>query len=133
MRYINIKFPIVDDKQLNSFFGLNTVTKNAYSSNLLLLLLTEKGERYYNPDYGTNLLKYIFEPSDDISASSVQKEIKQTVSKYIPELTISEVDFIYKDGENEVEAGQGHELNVVIKFVYSEDSFKEEGVLELTF
>ena len=55
----NIKFPLRDDVTTNTYFQMSTVTKEAFSSDLLLLLLTQRGERYYEPDYGTNLLKYI--------------------------------------------------------------------------
>ena len=60
----NIKFPLNDDVSTNTYFLMSKVTKDAFSSDLLLLLLTQKGERYYEPDYGTDLLKFIFEYKD---------------------------------------------------------------------
>ena len=89
----NIKFPLNDDVTQNTYFKMTRVTKDAFSSDLLLLLLTQKGERYYEPDYGTDLLKYIFEPNDTLTASDVEQEIKRTVSLYIPNLTINNIVF----------------------------------------
>lgn len=134
MKGINIKFPISDNKVSGSFFKINKITKEALSSNLLLLLLTEKGERYYMPDFGTNLLKYIFEPSDNITVNEVRDEINQSVKKYIPGLTISEVDFnwILEDGSKSDFDGT-NQLNLKINFVYNEGIFTEEGEIELTF
>jgi phage baseplate assembly protein W len=111
---------------------MNQVTKDSYSSNLLLLLLTQKNERYYEPDYGTNLLKYIFEPNDNLTASQVEEEIKNTVSLYIPELKITSVTFNWNldDQGNPISDNQ---LNVNVKFVYSEGAFSEENSIDLNF
>ena len=91
MNSYNITFPFKDDNETRSFIQMNQVSKDSYSSNLLLLLLTQKNERYYEPDYGTNLLKYIFEPNDQLTAGQVEEDIRNTVSLYIPEIKISSV------------------------------------------
>lgn len=132
MKSYNIRFPLKDDNEKNTYFQLNQITKDAFSSDLLLLLMTEKGERYYEPNYGTNLLKYIFEPNDNLTAQDIEQELKRTVSLYIPNLTIKTVDF------NRLTDAQGNaisenQLNVHIKFSYSEDAFTENGELDLNF
>jgi phage baseplate assembly protein W len=128
----NIKFPLADDLSKNTYFLMTQVTKEAFSSDLLLLLLTQKGERYYEPDYGTNLLKFIFEPNDNLTATDVEQEIRDTVSAYIPNLKIDKVNFNWNLDDT------GHpiseqQLNVNVKFTYTEDAFSEVGELELNF
>ena len=132
MTSYNITFPLNDDVATNSYFLMSKVTKDAFSSDLLLLLLTQKGERYYEPDYGTNLLKYIFEPNDNLNASDVEQEIKRTVSLYIPTLTITQVTFNWNldDQGNPISENQ---LNMNIKFTFSEDAFSENGELDINF
>lgn len=132
MTTFNIKYPLRDDNTTNTFFRMTKVTKDSFSSDLLLLLLTQKGERYYEADYGTNLLKYIFEPNDNLTATEVEKEIKKTVSLYIPALTIDSIKFNW-NVDNEGKPISETQLNVVIKFTYSEDAFNESGELELNF
>ena len=97
-----------------------------------MLLLTERGERYYEPDYGTNLLKYLFEPNDSTNANDIEQEIKRTVSLYIPTLTIDKVTFNWNVDDNG-EAIPDTQINVNIKFTYNEDVFSEGGSLELNF
>jgi len=128
----NIKFPLRDDVTTNTYFQMSTVTKEAFSSDLLLLLLTQRGERYYEPDYGTNLLKYIFEPNDSLTSTDVEQEIKRVVSLYIPALTIEKVTFNWNKDDNGEPISE-NQLNVNIKFTYAEDVFKETGELELNF
>jgi phage baseplate assembly protein W len=128
----NIKFPLNDDVTTNTYFKMSRVTKDAFSSDLLLLLLTQKGERYYEPDYGTDLLKFIFEPNDNLTASDIEQEIKRTVSEYIPALKIERIDFNW-GVDAEGQPASENQLNVKIKFTYSEDAFSESGELDLNF
>lgn len=128
----NIKFPLNDDVSTNTYFQMSSTSKDAFSSDLILLLLTQKGERYYEPDYGTDLLKFIFEQNDNLTAADVEQEIKRIVSLYIPALKIENVTFntLTDDDGNPISENQ---LNVKIKFTYSEDAFTESGELDLNF
>lgn len=128
----NIRFPIRDDVHTNRFLSMTQITKEALSSDLLLLLLTEKGERYYQPNYGTNLLKYIFEPNDSITAKDVEQEIKRTVGLYIPNLIINQIQFNRLTDE-EGNPTSENQLNVKIMFTYTENAFSESGELDINF
>lgn len=132
MNSYNIKYPLQDDNSTNGLFSMNRATKNSYSSNLLLLLLTQKGQRYYEPDYGTNLLKYIFEPNDDFTASMVEEEIKNTVLLYLPEIKITSITFNWLNSDSGAPISD-NQLNVNVKFIYDEGSLNEEGNLDLNF
>ena len=132
MTSYNITFPLNDDVATNSYFLMSKVTKDAFSSDLLLLLLTEKGERYYEPEYGCGLLKYIFEPNDGLNANDIEQEIKTTVSLYIPALTINQVTFNWNTDDNGQSISE-NQVSVNIKFTFSEDAFSEQGSLDINF
>ena len=125
MKYINIKFPIEDDPINNFLFRRNNTTKEALLSNLNLLLLTNKWERYFNPLYGTDLLRYVFEQNDDIVRLEIENEIKQTVNRYIPKLIINRIDFAKPDEKSE------NSLDILINFTYNDDVFSETDVLTI--
>lgn len=132
MKSINIKFPLSDDKIKNGLFELNNVTKDALVSNLMLLLMTERGERYYLPEYGVNLRRYIFEPNDGVTQSDIEEEIKNNVKRFIPQLTISQVQiFTNQDEEANDTDINDNQVLVLVDFTYSEDVFSETGRLEL--
>lgn len=133
MRFINIKFPIKDDVEKNRAFKMNTTTKEALSSNLLLLLLTKKGERYFQPNYGTNLIQYIFEPKDNLTITEIESELKETVKSFMPEVTITKVAFFTDVDGTTGDQLKENELRVSIDFTYTEDTFIEKGKLELNF
>ena len=132
MNSYNITYPFKDDNETRRFIQMNQVTKDSYSSNLLLLLLTQKGERYYESDYGTNLLKYIFEPNDNLTSTQVEEEIRNTVSLYIPEVKITSVTFNWLN-DIDGHAISDNQLNVNVQFVYTEGSLTEQGNIDLNF
>lgn len=132
MNSYNITFPFRDDNDTRNFLETNIVSKDAYSSNLLLLLLTQKGERYYESDYGTNLLKYIFEPNDDLTSADVEEEIRNTVALYIPEIKITSINF-NTDNDDNGDSIPETQLNVIVKFMYNEGSLTEKGELSINF
>jgi len=132
MNSYNINFPLNDDTSKNTYFKMTQVTKDALTADLLLLLLTQKGERYYMPDYGTNLLKFIFEPNDDLTATDVEQEIKTIVSLYIPALKITKITFNINT-DDEGSSISENQLNVNIRFTYAEDAFLEESSVDINF
>jgi len=82
-------------------------------SNLIHLLLTRKGARYFLPDFGTRLYEYIFEPLDGPTFNQIEAEIRDSVEKYIPNLQIDNIR-VYAatdDFENITTTTQGEEIN----------------------
>ena len=84
-RFININFPFKDSKQ-GFFLDLNNTDNEAIKADLLHLLLTRKGQRLYLPDFGTDLLKFIFEPEDGITFEAIKTDISNEIQKYLPNL-----------------------------------------------
>lgn len=89
-KYINIDFPFKNSPK-GFFLNLNETDQRAVKADLMHLLLTRKGQRLYNPDFGTNLLEYIFEPNDTLTWDAVSEEVKASVKKYLPNLTVNDI------------------------------------------
>lgn len=115
----NIAFPLLDDDEKGYFLSTTKTDKDALTSNLMLLLLTEEHERFYNPEYGINLWKFVFDPSDDITETDISEYIKKKVSTYIPDLTINDISF-------EIDDEDENRIDVKIRFTYDDDAFSEE-------
>ena len=88
--YINIQFPFQDDPD-GKFLKLNTDAKQAIKSDLVHLLLTNKGERLYLPNFGAHLRQYHFEPNEDTVANAIKNEINQAIKEFIPNLQVTEL------------------------------------------
>jgi phage baseplate assembly protein W len=87
---INIDFPFRDSKE-GFFIKLNTEDSKAIKADLLHLILTNKGERLYLPEFGTNLRSYLFNQYDGITEEEIKSEISEAVKKYLPNLKINSV------------------------------------------
>ena len=85
-----ISFPFVDSFT-GRYLDVTNSTEGEIRSNLVHLLLTRKGSRYFLPDFGTRLYEYIFEPLDGPTFSDIESEIRDTVRTYMPNLQVINV------------------------------------------
>jgi phage baseplate assembly protein W len=60
-------------------------------SNLIHLLLTRKGSRYFLPEFGTRLYEYIFEPLDGPTFNQIEAEIRDSIETFIPNLQVNSI------------------------------------------
>ncbi len=85
-----INFPFLDS-YVGKYLDCSDTTTEEIRSNLIHLLLTRKGTRYYLPDFGTRLYEYIFEPLDGPTFAEIESEIRDSVTTYMPGLTVTNV------------------------------------------
>ena len=69
-------------KHVNEMAVINSV-KN--------LILTNHYERPFQPDVGSNIQRLLFENMDNITASSIQREIAQTINNYEPRIVVQSI------------------------------------------
>ena len=91
---IGVAFPLDD---VNLFEGTQTV-KEQIKSNLINVLLTEKGERPYEPNFGVGLKSYLFE--SNIDTSLLEEAINNQIDIYIPEISIQNVQVDFSPDEH---------------------------------
>ena len=69
-------------------------------SNLINLILTRKGERVFQPDFGTDIHNLVFSQMDEDYENAVKSTIQSAVSEWMPFLNIVEQDVIRDDNKN---------------------------------
>ena len=74
------------------FLDLTDTSDEEIRTDLIHLLLTRKGARYFMPDFGTRLYEYIFEPLDGPTFNEIEAEIRDSVEKYIPNLLVNSIN-----------------------------------------
>lgn len=90
-------------------YDLITLTnENAIARSLRNLVLTDRGERFFDNNLGSRVNSLLFESLDDITASSVRDEIENTINNYEPRVKLISVDATpdYDNGE----------LNITIRY-----------------
>jgi phage baseplate assembly protein W len=123
-RFINIDFPFKDSPE-GFYFNLNATDADAVRADLLHLLLTNKGERLYMPDFGSDLKKYIFEPNDGVTHSEIKDNLNETIKRYMPNLTIDSIKF-RNDSIEEL-------IIVELTYTVTEGTFNSTDTVTLTF
>jgi phage baseplate assembly protein W len=79
------------DSFYGTYLSLSTTTDEEIRSNLIHLLLTRKGSRYFLPDFGTRLYEYIFNPLDGLSFGDIESDIRVACEKYLPNLLLKSI------------------------------------------
>jgi phage baseplate assembly protein W len=68
-------------------------TADQIKSNFINLLLTNKGERLYNPNFGADLKKALFEGVNNDIELVIRNLINTNTAIFVPEITINKIDF----------------------------------------
>jgi phage baseplate assembly protein W len=112
MAFILDKKVVKDTEEFNNFaYGITLPVKRgntgyfeqAFSSfeqsksNLKNLLLTRKGERVMQPNFGSGLHDLLFEQADDQLEQRLEEEITNTVNFWLPYIEISEIEVTMTD------------------------------------
>ena len=87
--FIGISLPLEYGSE--GFFNRTRTTLRQVSHNIQNLLLTQKGERLGNPEFGSNLMKLVFEPNNSDTESLVEEEIRASISSQLPFVNIVDV------------------------------------------
>ena len=121
-RSINIAFPF-EPSAVGDFLLMNTTTERAIKSDLVHLLLTRKGDRLYNPEFGSGLYNYIFEQIDETTLSDIKRDLEEKIKKYIPNLTIDEI-IVTPDPDR-------NQMKINFEYTITQDSFVESDSIEV--
>jgi phage baseplate assembly protein W len=96
----------------NRPFNSTYTTKDQIKSNLLNLLLTNPGERVMNPAFGCRLKKFIFEDITSNSLESLQDDLLESISLYIPDITVTYINFDTDEDNNTITLKLEYVLNI---------------------
>jgi len=101
-QYFDIKYPFTDGGTQRYVFDMNETQKERVASDILHVIFTPKGQRLRSPLFGTDLIKYIFEPNDGLVWSSVKNEIRETVSRWVRGVTVNNIEVLASRDGTEV-------------------------------
>ena len=87
-------------KDLSMSFKVNPINddliplKNeaAIARSIRNIVFTSPGEKIFNPEFGSEISKVLFENIDEISAISIKDEIETSIRNYEPRVNLEEVD-----------------------------------------
>ncbi len=86
-------------KDIGSAFQVNPLSNDliaiknetAISRSIRNLIFTLPGERFFNQDLGSNISRSLFENIDNISASLIEDQIRNTIDNFEPRVELNDV------------------------------------------
>lgn len=93
-QYFGIRYPITSQDFQNFYIDLNGSLKGKVKSQIMHVIFTPKGQRLRNPEFGTDLIKYIFDPNDTATWESVKNEIKDSVSRWVNNVRLKDIQIV---------------------------------------
>ena len=104
-----INFPFKDSRRVD-FLELTQLESQQVKSDLIHLLLTRKGSRYYLPEFGTRLYEFLFEPFDGLTFDAIQSDIRDAVQNFMPNLLLNQITITPADPMEEVDTMLGENM-----------------------
>ena len=96
-------------KDISSSFKVNPLSEDiiaiknetAIARSIRNLVLTQQGERFFNPILGSQINGLLFENIDGLTASDIEDQIKVTIENFEPRVELTEVNVLpdYNTGE----------------------------------
>jgi len=72
---------------------------DAIKSSVKNIILTNFGERPFNPIFGSGIRRFLFEPLTVITASSIRTFIETALENFEPRVEVLQID-VYADADN---------------------------------
>jgi phage baseplate assembly protein W len=129
MAYNLVKIPAVDFKPSTALgVALPFQAPNAFTSvyttqeqtkyNILNFLLTDRGERPFNPNFGAGIRRRLFDPMIQGDLDSLKKTISNQVEAYFPNVAMTTLEITPNYEENSINII----LNYTIKNLRTNDT-----------
>ena len=83
-------------------FKSTYTTKDAIKYNLLNYFLTNKTERYLNPNFGGNLRAFIFQQITNGNIEGLKSDIQSQLKTYFPNVNVDSLNVDFITDENQI-------------------------------
>jgi phage baseplate assembly protein W len=107
----------------NGYFEVSYTTKEQIKSNIKALLLTQKGERLMQPNFGSDLKRCLFEPIGKNLDSFIEDSIMQAIDTWMPYVTIESIVY---DTDNTLKDRNRIDLELKYSLKYSNSQTLEQ-------
>ena len=88
-KIVGFKFPLNGD----AVFIPTYETRDQIKANLINYLLTNKGERVFNPEFGADLNSLLFNVIDQQSQNDIVENIQLNIKENFPDVKIEKIEF----------------------------------------
>lgn len=114
----------------SGIFSVSRTTEDQAVSNYINLLMTYKGERWMQPQFGVGLPLKLFEQNTDILQIEIEQEIRNQANFWLPYIINESIVVRNAEGIPGLAAGsEEHAIQIVITFRVTESGANRQIVL----
>ena len=99
---MGIRYPFRADDFQHFFVDANSTPMEKARSEIMHIVFTPKGQRIRNPEFGTDLIKFIFDPNEDVTWEAVKNEVSESVGRWAKNIILNNIQVV-KNEEDESE------------------------------
>jgi phage baseplate assembly protein W len=99
-QFFGVKYPFLNDNERHFYVAANESVADKVRSQLMHIVFTPKGQRIRNPEFGTDLIKYIFDQNDGVTWESIKTEVSESVTRWSNNLSLRNISVV-KSEEDE--------------------------------
>jgi phage baseplate assembly protein W len=86
--------------------------KEQLKYNVINLLLTNKGERILNPNFGTDIRKQLFNQIEEDTYNALIDDIRSTIELFIPQITIEKLEAVPSYDQHIITINLTYRINI---------------------
>lgn len=95
-----IKYPFTTYNNEMVFMDLNDTFAEGIKSKVLHVIFTPKGSKLRDPEFGTNLVQFIFSNDEKSLLDDIKQEITAQIMKHVPQVEFRNIE-IFKDEKDD--------------------------------
>ena len=122
--FIGLDLPIRKGTVGDGYFASTKTTIEAVKNNIISLLMTETGERLFQPTLGLNLKKYMFQNYSKDLEDEIKQSIIQKFKFWLPFVDVTGLVI----GMNRVDAIGKNQIDIRCNFIINKDPNTTESV-----
>lgn len=119
-----INYPFTSNNDDEVYVDLNKSYKESIESQVLHIIFTPKGQRLRDPEFGSDFIKFLFDPNDGMTENSIKASIKNSISRYVPNVEFKDIDTL-QDPQNE------HGVIVTVTYSIKMGTYEEENKVSI--
>ena len=98
-QFFGIRYPFTSNDFQKFYVDANSSLKDKVRSQLMHIVFTPKGQRIRLPQFGTDLIKYIFEPSDSVTWEAVKNEVTDSVKIWATNIVLNDIQIVKNEAD----------------------------------
>lgn len=119
---IGVSFPFAESSE-GDYLKMTKTASEEVKSNFVHLLMTTKGERYYLPQFGTNLRQFLFDPQSAELDNNIRKEISDATEQFMPNIEIKTINIKHYTNEPLTTEKDKYRISITIDYRVSSGNF----------